>query len=144
MTKEQKRNSYEDDDFKQVLETIEGLEAERRSLLAEAAGKSSAIAKKIADEKKTATKLNIPKALLNAVLKQRKLEEQLQDIADGIPDDMAELYQDASGQFSFLQPDEGEPEPPAKAAATRAAKRAKANQAAEQEEGEKVLDSLTH
>lgn len=138
---ELKKNGYEDADFQQVLEEIEALEAERRSITAEAAGRASGIAKKIADVKKTATKLNIPRPVLAAVLKQRKLEQQLQDVADSVPDEFAEVYEDAAGQFSFLKPAD-EDEPPAKTAAKKATKTAAATHHAEQEEGQRVLDEL--
>lgn len=139
-----KQNSYDDDDFRQILAEIEDLEAQRRTITAEAAGKSSAIAKKIADAKKTAGKLNIPKPVLNAVLKQRKLEQQLKENAENVPDEFSEVYEDAAGQFSFLKPDGDEPaKTPAKTAASAAASKAKAHHAAEQEEGGRVLDEMS-
>jgi hypothetical protein len=143
MPKDQKKNSYEDSDFQQVLDEIEAFEAERRTITAEAAGRSSAIAKKIADAKKTATKLKIPRQILSAVLKQRKLEQQLQDLADDVPEDMAEMYLDAAGQFSFLKPEDGEKPKRGATAATTAAGNA-SQRAAENsaKEGGKVLDDL--
>lgn len=145
MTKQQQTNGYDDEDFKNILDEIEGYEAEKRSVASAAAGKSSALSKKIAVARKTATKLNIPSSILSGVLKQRKLEKQLQDIADGIPEDLAEVYEDAAGQFSFLAPtEEDEPKKakPAEIAAKRAKKAAQANQEREQEEGTRVLDEL--
>jgi hypothetical protein len=144
---EQQRNGYEDSDFSDIIAEIEGLEDEKKSIMSEAMGRCSGIAKKIANAKKTATSLKIPKAVLLAVMKQRKLERQLQALADDVPEDLAEVYLDASGQFSFLKPDDGaedESAPAATKAAKKSAARAKANQAAEQEEGAKVLDELVH
>lgn len=142
---EQQRNGYEDSDFREIIAEIEGLEDEKTSIMAEAAGRCSGIAKKIANAKKTATKLKIPKAVLMAILKQRKLERKLQELADDVPDDLTEVYLDASGQFSFLAPDDGE-EPdediPAKRAAKKASKKAAARSEAEQAEGAAVLDEL--
>lgn len=146
MTKAQKKNSYEDSDFQQVLDEIEGYEESKRTIRARAAGECSALSKKIEDAKKTATKLSIPKKILNTVLKQRKLEEQLQDLANDVPDDMAELYADAAGQFSFLKPEGDEKPAPFKAqsVAQKRAAAAKEAQEAEQEEGKRVLDEMVH
>ncbi len=142
--KDQRRNSYDDDDVQQCLDEIEGLEAQKRTIRAEAAGKCSALSKKIEDVKKTAVKLNIPKKILTTLLKQRKLEAQLQDLADDVPEDLIELYQEASGQFSWLKPEE-EAVTPAQVAAGAAARRAREKHDEEQAEGERVLDEMvTH
>ena len=144
-----KQNSYADDDFRNVLAEIEGFEDEKVSIRAEAAGKCGGLAKKIKNAKATAKALGIPLAVLGASLKSRKLERQLQKIADDIPEDLAEVWTDASGQFSMFAPaaDENRDEPDAPAA-KKAAKRAKtaaqANQEREQEDGKKVLDGLVH
>lgn len=141
---EQQRNGYEDSDFREIIAEIEGYEDEKATIMAEAAGRCSGLAKKIANAKKTATKLKIPKAVLVAVLKQRKLERKLQELAEDVPDDLAEVYVDAAGQFSFLKPDDDEPEDdiPARRAAKKAAKKASERHDAEQAEGAAVLDEL--
>lgn len=145
---EQKANSYEDEDFRTVLAELDDMDEEAEKVMASARGKVSAIRKRQKNRIKIADKeLNIPPALLRAVRKQRKLERQLQDLADDVPEDLVELYADASGQFSFLAPDdaeEGEPEvvTPAQRAARKAAKAAADNSEAEQREGAEVLDGL--
>lgn len=143
---DQKRNSYEDSDFKQIIAEIEGYEDDKASARAEAAGKCSQIARRIKNAKATAKSLGIPKAILDAMLKTRKLERKLQEAAGEVPEELAEMWVDAVGQFSFLAPAEGEevePEAtPAKKAARRAKKAAEAHQAAEQVEGGKVLEEL--
>lgn len=141
---EQQRNGYEDSDFREIIAEVEGYEEEKTKIMAEAAGRCSGLAKKIANAKKTATKLKIPKAVLVAVLKQRKLERKLQELAEDVPDDLAEVYVDAAGQFSFLKPDDDEPEDdiPATRAAKKAAKKASERHDAEQAEGAAVLDEL--
>lgn len=141
---ERQRNGYEDSDFREIIAEIEGYEDEKATIMAEAAGRCSGLAKKIANAKKTATKLKIPKAVLVAVLKQRKLERKLQELAEDVPDDLAEVYVDAAGQFSFLKPDDDEPEDdiPATRAAKNAAKKASERHDAEQAEGAAVLDEL--
>lgn len=142
---EQRRNSYYDDDLRQVIEEIEEYEDQATTIRAEAAGKCSGIAKKIANAKKNAKALNIPLAILSATLKTRKLERELQKVADGVPDELTEMWEDASGQFSLFAPEPGEEQTKAPAAAKAASKRkaaAKANQEAEQKEGAAVLSTL--
>ncbi len=138
---EQQRNGYEDSDFRDIIAEIEGYEEEKTKIMAEAAGRCSGLAKQIANAKKTATKLKIPKAVLVAVLKQRKLERKLQELAEDVPDDLAEVYVDAAGQFSFLKPedDESEDDIPATRAAKMAAKKASERHDAEQAEGDAYL-----
>lgn len=139
---EQKKNGYEDSDFQQILDEIEGLEAEKVSIRADAAGKCSQITKRIENAKKTGKNLGIPTQTLTTVLKTRRLERQIKDLADGVPDDEVELYLDAIGQFSFLKPEKGQTA--SQAAASAASTKAAAHQQAEQEEGAKVLDGLVH
>lgn len=141
---EQKRNGYEDSDFRDILVEIEGYQDEQAEERASAAGKCSALAKRIKNAKDTAKKLGIPLAVLNASLKARKLERQLQDIAAGIPDDLAEVWVDASGQFSMFAPEDGAApeESAATVAARQRAEEARAHHEAEQAEGAAVLDEL--
>lgn len=142
---EYRKNSYEDSDLKAVLEAIEAFEDEKRSIRAEAAGKCSQIAKRIENEKKTAKNLGIPLSSLGALLKTRKLERQIADIAEGVPDEEVEIFEDMTGQFSFLAPAEDAPEEQTAAQVAAAQRKAKAaaNEAAEQEEGAKVISELT-
>lgn len=146
MAKEAKANGYEDDDFKQVLAELDEMDEEAEKVMASARGKVSAIRKRQKNRIKIADKeLQIPPALLRAVRKQRRLERQLQDLADDIPEDLIELYADAAGQFSFLAPedgDEAEVVTPARRAANKAVKAAAENHEAEQAEGAEVLDGL--
>jgi hypothetical protein len=140
---EQLRNGYDDDDLRQILEEIEGFEDEKLSVRAEAAGKCSQISKRIANAKKTATNLGIPKASLNALLKMRKLERQMQDVAGGVPEDEVEVFEDMTGQFSFLAPDTPD-ETAAQVAARKRSAAVEANEDAEQEEGAAVLEGAVH
>lgn len=146
MTKTQyQTNGYSDDDFRQVLQEIEEFEEQKLSIRAKAAGECGGIAKRIKNAKATAKALGIPLLVLGASLKARKLERQLQAIADDIPEDLAEVWLDAAGQFSMFAPEADEPQdeaPAAKKAARRAKKAAEANQEAEQAEGAEVLDTL--
>lgn len=146
---EYQTNGYEDDDFRKVLVEIEGYEDEKVSIRAKAAGECGGLAKKIKNTKATAKALGIPLSVLGASLKARKLERQLQALADNIPEDLIEVWEDAAGQFSMFKLDDGEkdeePEaPPAKKAARKAKSKAQANQEREQEDGAKVLDELVH
>lgn len=142
---EQRKNGYEDSDFRDIINEIEGFKAEQAEIRASAAGKCSALAKRIKNSKATAKALGIPLAIVNASLKARDLERQLQDVADSIPDDLAEVWVDASGQFSMFAPADGE-DASENSAATAAAKRradaARAHHEAEQAEGAAVLDDL--
>lgn len=142
---EQQRNGYEDDDMRQLLEEIEELEEGKVSIRMTAAADCSSISKKIKVAKGRAKDLGIPLAILNGLLKTRRLERLIADIAGDVPDDLTEMWEDAAGQFSFLAP-EGDDEEPvetvAEVAAKRRAKKAKADQEAEQEAGAKVLEEL--
>jgi hypothetical protein len=139
---EQKKNSYHDEDMTKVLEEIEGFEDEKVSVRAEAAGKCSQITKRIANAKKVAKSLGIPTRSLNALLKVRKLERQIEAATEDVPEDEVELFEEMSGQFSWFKPEEGET--PAKAAATNRREQAEEDDAAEQAEGEAVLSELVH
>lgn len=144
---EQKRNGFEDSDLRDVIAEFETMDDEATEITAAAMGKVAGIRKRQKALKKRAKDdLSIPTRLLTTLLKQRKLERKLQDLANDIPEDEVELYLDASNQFSFLAPIAGEKETvtPAARAAQRAAEAAKASAAAEQEEGERVLSELTH
>jgi hypothetical protein len=137
-----KKNGYEDSDLKQILDEIEEFEDQKVSIRAKAAGECGGISKKIGNTKGRAKELNIPLAALNALLKTRKLERQMDAIAHQVPDDYVEIFDDMTGQFSMFSPDEGES--PAAAAAQRRKTEAQENQEREQEEGAKILDGLVH
>lgn len=134
-------NLYEDEDFKAVIDEIEGMDAEVEEIMASARGKASKIREAQKRKKKMAKQeLNIPTPILNAVLKDRKLDRQKQRNAQGIPDEMTELFIDAVGQFSFLKPKDGENAAQAAARAEMAAQQAR--EEAEQQEGEAVLSKM--
>src|SRR4051812_39194854 len=105
---EYQKNGYEDEDFRNILVEIEGLEEEKVSIRARAAGECGGLAKKVKNAKATAKALGIPLTILTASLRSRRLERQLQAIADGIDEDMIEVWEDAAGQFSMFAavPDE--------------------------------------
>lgn len=134
-------NLYEDEDFKAVIDEIEGMDAEVEEIMASARGKASKIREAQKRKKKMAKQeLNIPTEILNASLKSRKLEKQLQRIAQGVPEEMVELWTDAAGQFSFLKPKDGENTVQAAARAEMAAQRER--EEAEQAEGNAVLEEM--
>jgi len=118
--KPQIKNSYEDADFEQVIAEIEEADDEIETISATARGKIGGVKTRQKNRMKIAkAELGIPTDLLKAVLKQRKLERQLSKISAGIPDDMIELYVDASGQFGFIKPDAEHPQDNAAQAAAR-------------------------
>lgn len=142
---EQRRNSYEDSDFQKVLEEIEEMDAEIATIQATAAGKIGGVKTRKSNRIKIAKQeLGIPSAVLTNVLKQRVLERQMQKLAAGVPDDLIEVFEDASGQFSLFKPAQGEKAvPAAQAAAQQRAKDIQAVTDREQAEGAEALDSLT-
>lgn len=134
-------NLYEDSDFQSVIDEIEEIDAEAEEIMASARGKVSKLRESQKRKKKMAKQeLNIPTEILNASLKSRKLEKQLQRIAQGVPEEMVELWADAAGQFSFLKPKDGENTVQAAARAEMLAQRER--EEAEQAEGGAVLDEL--
>jgi hypothetical protein len=141
---EQRKNAYEDADFLSVVQEIEEADEEIETISATARGKIGAVKIRQKNRKKIASQeLGIPTDVLNAVLKQRRLERQIAKISAGVPDDMVELYADAAGQFSFLKP--GDEHPMDNAAQVAARQRATEIQKVtdqEQEEGAAVLDEL--
>ena len=137
---EQLRNGYDDADLKQVVAEIEGYEDEKVEARAEAAGKCSALAKKITNAKKVAKGLGIPKKSLNQLLKSRKLERQLRDVAADAPDDEAEVFEDmvkVLGEFG----DTPLGQATVSAAEERSAE-ARERRDQEQREGEEALNEL--
>ena len=146
MTTEQLKNGYEDDDFRQVIAEIEDADEEAESIMATARGKVSAIRTRQKNRIKIAKQeLRIPSDVLRAVLKQRKLEQKLKDLASTVPDDLIEVFEDASGQFSMFAPsgDDAPAETSAQAAARQRREEVQAVTDREQEEGAAALDELT-
>lgn len=147
---EQRKNSYEHSDLENILEEIEEYEDQQEANRARTRGDNAALAKKIQNAKKTAGKLGIPRFILDgaiatkaAVRKKQAAEREIQSIANGVPPDGVELWADAVGQFSFLQPDDEEESKDPPAAARRASDAAKANHEQEQKEGAAVLDEMS-
>ena len=148
MTKAQqtelRRNGYDDDDFRSVISEMEEMDEEAEHLMSTARGKVQNIRKRQKNRVKIAkAELGIPSDVLNAVLKQRKLERKLEKLASEISEDMIEVYEDASGQFSLFHTDDGEPQvTAAQAAARKATEQAREAHEAEQSEGGAVLDEM--
>lgn len=139
------KNSYEDDDLRQVLAELDEMDDEAEEILASARGKVSAIRTRQKNRIKIADKeLRIPPPLVRALRAQRKLERQLKMVAKTVPDDLIEVYEDASGQFSMFAPAAGEEktETAAEAAAHQRAADIAAQTEREQAEGAAALDEL--
>ena len=141
---EQRKNSYNDEDFQQVINEIEEMDEEIASIQATAAGKVGGVkTRKTNRIKISKQQLGIPSDVLKAVLAQRVLERKLQKLAGGVPDDLIEVYEDASGQFSLFKADDGQPaKPAAQAAAEQRAAEIQKVTDEEQQEGAAVLDEL--
>jgi hypothetical protein len=139
---EMRRNTYEEDDLKSVVEEIEGFEAEKEKIMAEAKGRCAGLSKKIKATKKTAREeLLIPSKPLNALLKTRKLEKKLKDVAEGVDEDEVEIFEDMTGQLSFLKP-ANDDKSPAQVAASQRRQEADEKEERECAEGEEVLNRL--
>ncbi|AVX04309.1 hypothetical protein MXMO3_01784 [Maritalea myrionectae] len=135
-------NTYDDDDLKAVVDEIEAFEAKKEEIMAAARGECAGIAKKIKDTKKRAkTELRIPGKPLSALLKTRKLERQIKEVADGVDEDEIEIFEDMTGQFSFLKP-ANDDQTPAQAAASQRREEVDEQEEREHEEGEKELNKL--
>lgn len=144
-TRPPRSNSYDDADFAQIISEIEEMDDEIASIQATAAGKVGGVKTRKSNRIKIAKQeLGIPSDVLKAVLAQRVLERKLQKLAGGVPDDLIEVYEDASGQFSLFKADEGQPvKPAAQAAAEQRAAEIQKVTEQEQAEGAAALDSLT-
>ena len=144
-TRPPRSNSYDDADFAQVIAEIEEMDDEIASIQATAAGKVGGVKTRKSNRIKIAKQeLGIPSDVLKAVLAQRVLERKLQKLAGGVPDDLIEVYEDASGQFSLFKADDGQPvKPAAQAAAEQRAAEIQAATDADAETGAAVLDQLT-
>lgn len=141
---EQRRNSYSDEDFAQVIAEIEEMDEEIASIQATAAGKIGGVKTRKANRIKIAKlELSIPTDVLKAVLKQRDLERKLQKLAGGVPDDLIEVYEDASGQFSLFKAEDGQQaKPAAQAAAEQRAAQVQKITDEEQAAGAEALNEL--
>lgn len=137
-------NGYDDEDMRQVIQEIEDADDEAETIMATARGKVSGIRTRQKNRIKIAKQeLRIPSDVLRAVLKQRKLERKLKLLAESVSDDMAEVYVDASGQFSLFKPEDGgTAKPAAQAAAEERQAEAAAREAQEQADGEAALAEL--
>jgi hypothetical protein len=142
---EQRRNSYHDSDFAQVIAEVEEMDEEIASIQATAAGKIGGVKTRKSNRIKIAKQeLGIPSDVLKAVLAQRVLERKLQKLAGGVPDDLIEVYEDASGQFSLFKAADGEvAKPAAQAAAEQSVDLRQAATDADAEAGAAVFDQLT-
>lgn len=139
----QRKNSYEEDDLAAVVSQIEEREAAIKSIMAKAMNDAKQERKKIADLKKEAKdSLGIPLGPLGALLKTRKLEREIAAIAEGVADDLVEVFEDMTGQLSFLAPTDGA-KSPSQVAAKRRSTAAEENEAREQQEGGELIDAMT-
>jgi uncharacterized protein (UPF0335 family) len=100
---EYRQNSYDDDDMRAVIDAIESLEAQKKSIMAAAMGECAGIANKIKVQKKQAKDdLGIPMKVLNPILKRRSLERKIEELTSNVDEDYIEVFEDAVGQFCFF------------------------------------------
>lgn len=141
---EQRRNGYEDEDMKSIVDQIEAKQDEIKKIMSAAAGEVGGVKKRIKVIKDEAKELNIPLKPLNALLKQRKLERQLLANAETVDDDFVEVFVNMTGQYSFFSPDNKNEGPtPGQLAAQKRSEAHDAQVAQETAEGEAVLNGLS-
>lgn len=151
MTKEQLKNSADDDDFRQALEEIEEIEGEAGSAK-EAHRKNIATIRerKKRKIKMLCTELGMDRDVFEAMLadraEDRAYEAKKAARASKIPEAKIELFLDSLNQFSWLPPvepaDGKKPETPAERAARERIEAIAKVTEEEQSEGEAVLDDL--
>lgn len=140
-----KSNTYDDDDMRAVLTVLDEKDDEAESIMASARGKVAGIRKwQKAEIKRAKDDLGIPTSVLKPLRKMRALERQMQKIAGDVSEDMIEVFEDATGQFSMFASDgdAADVANSAQLAARQAAKEARERQDAEQAEGEQVLNDM--
>lgn len=98
-------NTYDDDDMQSVLDRIEEIDAQKKSIMATAMAECGKLSDKIKEIKKEAADdLKIPRKVLNPLLKRRRLERQIEAIDGDVDEDFQEVYVDACGQFAMFAP----------------------------------------
>jgi hypothetical protein len=144
-----RQNEYSDDDMRDIIAEIEGLDDEAQEIMASAMGKVAGLRKKQKAAKKRAKDdLSIPMGVLVPLLKRRALEKKMKKLEDEVAEELIEVFQDAAGQFSFLNPApeaEAKPKKPKKAKADDKPwpdDAAKKNADAEQKVGGEIVDSV--
>jgi hypothetical protein len=136
-----KSNTYNDEDMAAVIAEIEEMREEKADIMATARGKAMNVTKREKNRIKMAKQeLGIPSDILTTLLKQRELERKMERLAEGVSDDMIEVYEDAAKSFGlFADTPLGEA---AVAAAQKAAAQSREAHEAEQAEGQAALDEL--
>lgn len=151
MSKDQLKNSADDDDFRQALEEIEGIDGEADSAR-EAHRKNIATIRerKKRKIKMLCTELGMDREVFEAMLadraEDRAYEAKKAQRAKRMPEAKIELFLDSLNQFSWLPPDEPvegkKPETPAERAARERIETIAKVTEEEQTEGAEVLDEM--
>jgi hypothetical protein len=141
---EQRRNSFEDSDLRDITAEIRAKKAEKASIMAAARGECGGVQNQIKKLRTRATKeLGIPAAILDAALKRLDLEDDMAAVDAAVPEDWQEVWADTKEQLCLFTEyaDEDRPAPaPAKAPEPQPSP----VEAAEQAEGEAVLNQVRH
>lgn len=135
-----RRNSYDDEDLKQIVERIEAAHQKKQDAVDLASSDCKRTIKVIEAEAKN---VGIPIKLLKKSLRIRKLEQKIADEVDGVSAVDIEVFTDMQGQMSFLKPvDEHPGDTPAQVAARRKMAEDAEREAEEQVAGEEALNRL--
>lgn len=150
---EQLKNSADDDDFRQALEEIEGIDTEADEAKEDHRSKLATIReRKKRKIKMLCTELGMDRDVFEAMLADRAEDRKYQSAKARrvlkIPDAKIELFMDSLNQFSWLPPVEPEPGAKPETVAERATRERieSINKITEAEaaEGAEALDQLTH
>jgi len=131
------KTGYADDDLRQIKEEIDAAYETERTAKSKAAERRK---KDVQAAWNRAAKLGIPVADAKRALKLLKLQAQLDEAADGVPDESAETVADmvkALGEFGDTPLGEAAIE-----AVDKRLEKAREQQEAEQVEGAAILDSV--
>jgi len=95
------KNSAEDDDVRQIIDEIEAAFEREADAKADAAETRK---REVKAAKARAKQLGILLESLDAQLKVRKLERKILEVAEKVPEEQIEVFEEYNGQFSFLSP----------------------------------------
>lgn len=141
---DQRRNSFEDADLRDITAEIRAKKAEKDSIMAAARGECGGVQNQIKKLRTRATKeLGIPKPILDAALKRLDLEDDMAAVDAAVPDDWQEVWADAKEQLCLFT-EYADEDRPAPAPAEVPEPQPSPVEAAEQAEGEAVLNQVRH
>jgi len=141
---EQRKNSFEESDLRDIIAEIRAKKAEAASIMAAARGECGGVQKQIKNLRHRATKeLGIPAPILDAGLKRLELEDGMAAVDAAVPDDWQEVWSDTKEQLCLFTEYADDPRN-APRSVEPSATQPSPIEAAEQVEGEAVLNQVKH